>query len=105
MTLENPNSNTEKTPNPEPSLEEILSFLDELVGSENYVERERKEDELGLKDLKVESKSEPGTCYEYSRRIDKNGVTRVTMDITYYNQEGIPYIGEHLADYTDSEWH
>lgn len=104
MSHEDPFKNVEKVAGQEPSEGEIFGFLDQMLGSGNYKEVSRKNDEQGLRDLRVESKTESGKCYEYSRRVDKEGVTRVTMDVTYYDENGIPYNGRQIANFIDSEW-
>jgi len=90
-----------------PTLEEVRSVLQELIGDKQYKETRRCEDEKGLYLLEAVVPGEKGEWAEYIYMREgcytEGQTLSTTIHIAYYENE-IPVGGTSLAKYIDGKW-
>lgn len=91
-----------------PTQEEVGQMLDEIIGKP-FTQRRVQEDEQGLYLWEVEIPGEnPGETIEYSYRrgtLGKGSGGKVsTINVTYFDADGIPEGGRQVADCIDGKW-
>ena len=104
---EKPLNNFEKGSEAIPTLEEVKSVLEQLIGNREYKEVLKLEDESGLYLLRVVLKEDDGsTEYEYMRKgiIKEGQASNIAVHITFFDESGIPIGGHLVARLLGKDW-
>jgi len=90
-----------------PTPEEIATVFEELVGSKEYTEGRKLEDELGVYLWEIRMETEDGhTEYEYNRAgpNPKGKGLQTAIYATFYDNDGIPISGSSVAKLINNKW-
>ena len=97
----------EKGPESIPTLEEVQSVFEQLIGEEKYEEVRRLEDEQGLYlwDIIVSGK-EGNTEYSYMRkgRYPEGQSSATAIHVTFFDETDTPVGGHSVAKYREGDW-
>jgi len=88
-----------------PTLERVQSLIDKLTeGAETLVKKERYSEEGVLVELEIQlTEVDPeGNIRQFDYLVNKTG--RMTVDEVWFDSDGMPVGGKHVAEYVGGNW-